>query len=59
MRPLFPKRFVEKIDLISPTKNPAEARRIRKVITPANLPTRFGGNLDVWPPPLGRERAPW
>lgn len=54
-RPFFPARFVEKLDLISPLTNPAEARRILRYVAAADVPTRFGGELDAWPPPLGKE----
>ena len=54
-RPLFPQRFIEKIDLIAPQSNPAEARRIHKYAPPESIPVRFGGLMTAWPPPLGEE----
>ena len=59
MRPLFPRRFVEKVDLISPMTNEEEARRLLRRIAAADLPTRFGGEASEWPPPLGIERMVW
>ena len=53
LRPLFPARFVEKVDLIAPATNPPEMRRLLKYVAPEHLPTRFGGQLEAWPPPLG------
>ena len=51
-RPLFPKRFVEKIDLISPTTNKEEAARPLRLLKVSHLPERFGGSLAQWPSPL-------
>ena len=56
-RPLFPQRFVEKIDLIAPATNAAEARRMLPHIAWADLPERFGGGLAAWPPPRGVENV--
>ena len=57
VRPLMPKRFVEKVDIISPAAYPSEARRLLRVIAMEDLPKRFGGQSTLWPPPLGMERA--
>ena len=54
-RPLFPQRFVEKLDLIAPVTNQAEARRLHKYLATEHIPRRFGGEMEAWPPPLGEE----
>lgn len=55
LRPLFPKRFVEKMDMIQPATNKGEVRRLRRHLDPAHLPTSFGGQCEASPPPiLGR-----
>lgn len=40
---LFPARFVEKVDLISPAQNSKDAQLLRRFISNENLPERFGG----------------
>ena len=54
VRPLMPKRFVEKVDMIAPKNNPAELNRLRRAISLAHLPARFGGSA-AWPPSSGME----
>ena len=56
-RPLMPKRFVEKVDIISPLTNPSDAKRLLRAISHADLPAAFGGELAQWPPPLGLDKA--
>ena len=47
---LFPKRFVDKMALISPNSNPKDVQYFSKYITRENLPERYGGLNKVWPP---------
>ena len=49
MRPLFPKRVVEKFDFIDPEKNENERKRLLKHISLEHLPVRFGGLNETWP----------
>ena len=56
-RPFFPKRFVDKVDIISPSTNPNEAARLKRHLAPKDTPARFGGELQVWPVPLGKENV--
>lgn len=57
VRPLMPARFVEKVDMLQPIANPNEAKRLHRAVTAADLPRRFGGDLDIWPPPQGSAQA--
>ena len=56
-RPLFPARFIEKVDLVAPQTNAAEARRIERYVAASELPTRFGGENPAWPPDIGYDKA--
>jgi CRAL/TRIO domain len=49
VRPVFPKRVVEKMDFLAPDKNEKERDRMLKYISMENLPTRFGGKYSTWP----------
>jgi len=49
LRPLMPKRVVEKIDFINPLKNEKERKRLYKHIAPEHLPEKFGGKNQQWP----------
>jgi len=51
VRPLFPKRLVAKVDFVSPSTKPEEAKRFRRFLTAADLPIRFGGENKTWPLP--------
>ena len=48
VRPLLPKRFVEKVDFLSPATNAAERKRLLRVLELDDLPRRFGGGCDAW-----------
>jgi CRAL/TRIO domain len=56
LRPILPKRVVEKIDFMVPEKRDKERARLLKYISEEHLPVRFGGTNGVWPvdfpPPL-------
>lgn len=47
MRPIMPKRIIEKIDIISPDKNKTEKRRLYRHITKKKLPDFLGGRNAV------------
>jgi CRAL/TRIO domain len=49
LRPLFPRRAVEKMDFIAPKTSGKERDRLLKYISLENLPTRYGGKNDTWP----------
>mmetsp|Transcript_10837 Transcript_10837/g.18330 ORF Transcript_10837/g.18330 Transcript_10837/m.18330 type:complete len:309 (-) Transcript_10837:1499-2425(-) len=49
VRPLLPKRLVEKIDFLSPDKNPKELQRLLKFVSEEHLAARFGGRNTTWP----------
>jgi len=49
-KPLLTKRTNEKFSIISPLDNPKDARRFIKYISLENLPGRYGGQNEVWPP---------
>ena len=49
VRPLLPKRVIEKIDIMSPQKNKKELKRCFKHISEEDLPERFGGQNRTWP----------
>lgn len=55
-RPLMPKRVLNKIDFIVPTKRERERVRLFKHVSEDDLPVRFGGKYEPWPvefhPPL-------
>ena len=54
LRPLFPKRLVSKVDMVSPSTKPEEAKRFRRFLTATDLPERFGGDCNAWPLPGAR-----
>ena len=49
IRPIMPKRIIDKIDLIEPNKNEKERDRVLKYISKENLPVHFGGDNTVPP----------
>lgn len=49
LRPLFPKRMVEKVDLIDPARIEEDRKRVFKFISRDHLPSRFGGKNGIWP----------
>ena len=49
LRPLMPKRVVEKIDFINPDKKEKERKRLLEHLDEAHLPVRFGGKHEPWP----------
>jgi len=49
MRPIMPKRILDKIDIITPTKNEKERHRLWQHISEDNLPDYHGGKNDVPP----------
>jgi hypothetical protein len=57
VRPIMPRRVVQKMDFINPDTNEGERKRLLKYISEENLPERFGGKHEPWPvefplPPL-------
>jgi len=51
MRPLMPKRFVEKFNVIAPLKNKKEFELFLKHASEDHLPTKLGGNHEEYPYP--------
>ena len=49
IRPLLPKRIVEKIDFVCPRKNAKERKKFLHHISEDHLPVRFGGKNEEWP----------
>lgn len=49
LRPLIPKRVVEKFDFVAPETNIKERKRLLKYISLQHLPARFGGLNETWP----------
>jgi len=49
LRPLFPKRVIEKMDFINPDTRPNERDRLLEHLEEAHLPVRFGGKYEAWP----------
>lgn len=48
-RPLLPKRYVEKFNVINPGKNKNEAALLLKHLAEEDLPKKYGGKLEDWP----------
>lgn len=44
IRPIMPKRVVDKVDIIEPHKNERERARLLHYISLDDLPTDYGGN---------------
>ncbi len=55
LKPFFPKRFVEKVDLIPPTRKGEKKREVfkplLKYISEEDLAERYGGTNKTWPLP--------
>lgn len=49
VRPIMPKRIIDKVDLITPDTDETERERLLKYISKKNLPKDFGGNNEVPP----------
>ena len=49
VRPLMPKRVVEKMDFINPDKKESERKRLLEYLDEDHLPVRFGGKYEPWP----------
>ena len=49
LRPLFPKRLVEKVDFIDPFRRPKDLLKILSFVSKDFLPARYGGLNQVWP----------
>jgi CRAL/TRIO domain len=49
LRPLAPKRVLEKFDIIHPATKERDRERLYKVMDKHLLPVRFGGENDQWP----------
>lgn len=52
---LLPSRLKEKINFASPLKNPSDTKLFLKYLSEDNLPKRYGGKSDVWPPKFAGE----
>lgn len=57
-RPFFPKRFVEKVDLLPPNAKmkPKDSERFFRYVSDKNLPERYGGRNSEWPPASAKSR---
>ena len=49
VRPIMPKRIIDKVDIIEPSKNDKERDRLLEHVTLETLPVDFGG-LNTVPP---------
>mmetsp|Transcript_29147 Transcript_29147/g.48178 ORF Transcript_29147/g.48178 Transcript_29147/m.48178 type:complete len:307 (-) Transcript_29147:92-1012(-) len=49
VRPLMPKRVVDKIDFLAPATNAKERKRLLRYVEEEHLPERFGGKNMTWP----------
>ena len=58
MRGLMPPRFVEKVDMISPTTSRSERDRLLRFCTLDALPTFLGGTCAQFPLPNARKDSP-
>jgi hypothetical protein len=60
VRPIMPRRVLQKMDFINPEKVKRERKRLLKYVSEENLPVRFGGKHSPWPvefplPPLSSQ----
>ena len=51
LRPFFPKRLVEKINVVNPKKRAKDLKCFTKYISEKDLPEKYGGSMNEWPPP--------
>jgi hypothetical protein len=49
LRPLMPKRVVDKMDFINPDKKPNERKRLLEHMDESHIPVRFGGTYEARP----------
>ncbi len=49
-RPFFPKRMVEKVNVINPKKRPKDMLHFAKFVSEEDVPEMYGGKLTTWPP---------
>ena len=52
IKPFVPKRLLERINLIKPSKKERDLHQLQEYISLSDLPERYGGFLNEWPPPL-------
>jgi hypothetical protein len=50
LRPLLPKRFTEKLNAIAPHKKESERLLLLAHLNNQDLPAKFGGSHEAWPP---------
>jgi CRAL/TRIO domain len=50
LRPLLPKRFTEKLNAIAPHKKESERLLLLAHMNDKDLPVKFGGSHEAWPP---------
>ena len=50
LRPMLPKRFCEKLNIIAPHKKESERMLLLEHLSHEALPTKFGGSCETWPP---------
>ena len=51
IRPIMPRRIIEKSDVVNPRDKPRDAAKVRRCIALHHLPQFLGGECTVWPPP--------
>lgn len=49
-RPFFPRRMVEKVNVINPKKRPKDMLHFAKFVSEEDFPEMYGGKLTTWPP---------
>lgn len=54
MRPLLPKRIIEKVDFVVPKTVAADRERVLKHVAVEHWPAHLGGALTAWPPQNAR-----
>jgi len=57
LRPILPKRVVEKIDFVAPDKKEHEKRRLYAFLSEEHLPVRYGGKYQAWPVDFGSPKV--
>eukprot|EP00957_Ditylum_brightwellii_P139412 10624712-Ditylum_brightwellii.AAC.1 len=49
-RPFFPRRMVEKVNVVNPKKRPKDMLHFAKCVSEEEVPEMYGGKLTTWPP---------
>jgi len=51
IKPFVPKRLLEKINVLKPLKKERDLLALQEYVGLEDLPTKYGGRLQEWPPP--------